>query len=68
MSTELCFTCQRNPAERFIARYGFPVCRACWDANWNGWARQHEKRIVDHLRQHGLPVPVRNVWNLFPRE
>ena len=67
MSSDLCFVCQHGPAEKCVKRYDFSVCRGCWSENWDGWARDHETRIIEHLKQKGLPVPVRNVWGLFPR-
>jgi hypothetical protein len=63
----LCFICERQPAERDVARYRFSVCRACWNDNWLGWGREHEARILRHLEQERLPVPTRNVAHLFPR-
>jgi hypothetical protein len=63
-----CFICQRNPAEGHIRRYDITVCRGCWDVNWDGWPREHEARIIEHLKQKGLPVPVRNALRLFPRQ
>jgi hypothetical protein len=68
MSSEPCFPCQRNPAEKYVERYDISVCRVCWDGNWDGWARDYETRIIEHLKQKGLPVPVRNVWGLLPRQ
>jgi hypothetical protein len=50
-----------------IKRYDIEVCRNCWEDNWNGWPKEHEARITAHLRHKGLPVPVRNVFGLFPR-
>jgi hypothetical protein len=47
---EPCFTCQRNTAEGYIARYDISVCRACWDGNWDGWARNYETRIIEHRK------------------
>ena len=67
MENQPCFICQRNPIAGRIARYDIEVCRTCFEDNWNGWARQHEARIAEHLREKGLPVPVRNVFGLFPR-
>jgi hypothetical protein len=46
-----CFICQRNPAEGHIRRYDVTVCRGCWDINWVGWPREHEARIIEHLKQ-----------------
>jgi hypothetical protein len=51
-----------------INRYRITVCRTCWDANWNGWAPLHEQKLIEHLKQEGLPVPVRNVVGQLPRE
>jgi hypothetical protein len=67
MESESCFICQRNPVEGRIPRYDIEVCRRCWEDNWNGWAKEHEARIAEHLRRNELPVPVRNVFGLFPR-
>ena len=66
--SEPCFICQRDTAERHIRRYDMNVCRACWDRNWDGWPREDEPRILDRLAARGLPVPVRNVLGLLPRE
>ena len=67
MESRLCFICQRNPIAGRVARYDIEVCRDCWENNWNGWAKQHEARIAQHLKGKGLAVPVRNVFGLFPR-
>jgi hypothetical protein len=66
--SEPCFICQRDPAERHIRRYEMNVCPGCWDRNWDGWPRPSEPRILEHLKARGLPVPVRNVLGLLPRE
>lgn len=65
---EPCFICQRDPAERPIRRYRISVCGVCWDRNWDGWPKQSEPRILEHLETHGLPVPVRNVFGRLPRD
>ena len=56
-----------QPRRGRIKRYDIEVCRNCWEDNWNGWPKEHEARITEHLRHKGLPVPVRNVFGLFPR-
>jgi hypothetical protein len=68
MPNEPCFVCQRDPAERHLRRYDIGVCRTCWDENWDGWPRTAEARLLEHLKAHGLPVPVRNVLGRLPRE
>ena len=67
MERQACFICEQNPVAGRVARYDIEVCRDCWEDNWNGWARKHEPRIVEHLMRKGLPVPVRNVFGLLPR-
>jgi hypothetical protein len=67
MSGPICFVCRRKPVEIDVPRDRFSVCRACWDENWVGWAREHETLILKHLQEQGLPVPTRNVAYLFPR-
>ena len=67
MSEVACFICESNPPAKDVPRYRFSVCRVCWDDNWVGWARQHEPRILDHLREQRLAVPTRNIAHLFPR-
>jgi hypothetical protein len=67
MPDEICFICQRNPAGKEVPRYRFSVCRSCWEDSWVGWPESQELRILDHLAEHGIPVPTRNVQHLLPR-
>ena len=51
-----------------ISRYGIGVCNICYKGNWDGWATNHESKILLHLKEEGLPVPDRNDNGLLPRD
>ncbi|WP_298775509.1 hypothetical protein [uncultured Shewanella sp.] len=46
---------------------GIMVCMDCYNANWDGWNRDHEKKLISHLNEKGLPIPERNEKGLLPR-
>ena len=66
MESRICFICQRNPIAGRVARYDIEVCRDCWENNWNS-SGADMARVRRTLSGEGLPVPVRNVFGLFPR-
>lgn len=51
-----------------VPTYRITVCRMCWDANWDGWARHLEEKVTAKLRDEGVPLPPRNTNGLLPRE
>lgn len=51
-----------------LKRYGIMVCSGCWEANWDGWAPDCEKILIDALNRVGQPSPKRNQNGLLPRE
>ena len=50
-----------------IARYKMTVCDPCWQGNWDGWGPAAEPRVLDHLKEQGIPVPPRNAKGWIPR-
>ncbi len=53
---------------RYIKSYNISVCMSCYEGNWDGWAPPYEQRLIDHLKEKGLPIPSRNAKDLLPRE
>ena len=70
-----CFMCgkrwqfgpHRYPGKH-IARYQITVCEGCYAGNWDGWNPRCEARLLSHLAENGIPVPLRNEAGWFPRE
>ena len=52
---------------RVIESYKLTVCNGCFDANWDGWGRHHEERLLSHLKAHGIEIPKRNAKGYLPR-
>lgn len=50
-----------------IPLYNIGVCKSCYEFNADGWASDHEEKILEHLKEKGLPVPARNEKGYFPR-
>ena len=50
-----------------IPLYNLDVCELCYKGNWDGWSQHEEKKILNHLKEKGLPVPERNKIGLLPR-
>ena len=74
-STSKCFICgeerQYGPHEYqliHVPRYDVWVCNICYQANWDGWARVNEERLIAHLQKEGLPIPQRNPQGWLPRD
>lgn len=53
---------------KYIERYQLGVCRPCYEGNWDGWAPDYEEKILNHLKNKGLPVPERNSKGWLPRD
>lgn len=47
---------------------GIFCCDLCWEFNWDGWAPHHERVLLKHLKEKGLPVPERNAKGWLPRD
>jgi len=48
--------------------YDIRVCGICWEYNWDGWNPRHEEKLIEILKNKGLPIPERNNKGWFPRE
>jgi hypothetical protein len=44
---------------RFLPAYQVTLCTYCYDRAKTGWLFRHEARLLDWLKQSGLPVPDR---------
>jgi hypothetical protein len=53
---------------KHIPRYDLDVCTGCYKANEDGWSPAHEKKILKHLEEKGLPRPERNEKGWLPRD
>ena len=51
----------------FIWGYDMWVHKACFDLSKEGWATG-ESRILEHLKNAGIPIPPRNSNGLLPRD
>ncbi len=51
-----------------IPLYKLGVCNTCYQGSWDGWSPQDEPKILEHLKEKGLPVPKRNNNGLLPRD
>ena len=70
-----CFMCGRDfqfgphiYRGKGIPRYNISVCDTCYEGNWDGWAPECEKKLVEHLEKDGLPIPERNEKGWLPRD
>ena len=48
--------------------YKITVCDSCWKVNWDGWRICDEPKLLEKLKEHGLPIPARNSKGLLPRD
>jgi hypothetical protein len=71
-----CFTCSTEYEMGFgvyegkrISLYGgIYVCPTCYNGNVEGWNNPAvEEKLINHLKEEGLPVPERNENRLLPR-
>ena len=46
---------------------GIFCCDTCWNGNWDGWAPQFEKVLLEHLKANGIAPPQRNAKGWLPR-
>lgn len=53
---------------RRVPRYGMMVCATCYNASRDGWAPDHEVKILVRLKRDGLEPPPRNASGLLPRD
>ncbi len=53
---------------KVIRKLRLEVCATCYAGNEDGWAPHLESRLLDHLKEKGLPVPERNSNGLIPRD
>ena len=52
----------------YISRYQMIVCRGCSNAIWGEWSFEHEPRLMEHLKNRGLPIPARNRSGRIPQD
>ncbi len=72
---ETCFLCgskfQMGPHRydgTWNKTYRMSTCGSCHKMSSDGWSPRHETAIIEHLEEHGLPIPARNANGLLPRE
>lgn len=53
-------------AGRWLTLYQLLGCDDCLRGNHDGWGPVDEPKILEHLRQKGLPVPARNEKGWLP--
>jgi hypothetical protein len=53
---------------KYIPTYEIMVCSGCYQANWDGWAPDHEPAVTRKLREQGKPIPERNEKGWLPRD
>jgi hypothetical protein len=51
-----------------LSGYDMAVCDVCYEMNWDGWAPQYEKRLLEQLRGNNVKIPPRNAKGFLPRE
>lgn len=51
---------------KYLLHYDLRVCRPCLDVNWDGILPHFEEKIVGHLKDRGIPLPIRNAEGLYP--
>jgi uncharacterized protein with PIN domain len=52
---------------QFIKTYQILVCSVCYETNWDGWHPNHEKKILQKLKENNSPIPERNTNGYLPR-
>jgi len=71
--THKCFTCgkmfqhKEHVYGKWIPTYQIEVCIDCWNDNWDGWTPRLGDKIIEHLKEKGLPVPPMNKKEFLPR-
>jgi hypothetical protein len=50
-----------------LKSYGIMICKGCWEVNWDGFSRRHEPKLIEALKNNGLPTPNRLENGLLPR-
>lgn len=70
-----CFCCNNefqfshgNYRGEKIIGYEIMVCESCYEANWDGWSPHIENKLIQHLENSGIRVPLRNNQFWLPRE
>ncbi|MCP4178250.1 MAG: hypothetical protein GY756_10825 [bacterium] len=52
---------------QYIREYEITVCTPCYTSNWDGWNMTNTRKIIEHLKANGLPVPETNDKGFLPR-
>ena len=52
---------------KFVDSYKIMLCRICYDGSWDGYNSGDEEKIIDHVNQKGIKIPMRNEKGLLPR-
>lgn len=53
---------------KYIPRYDIEVCMICHKGNWDGWAPDCEKKLINYLTKKGKEIPERNKEGWLPRD
>ncbi|HAT2126372.1 TPA: hypothetical protein I8023_000838 [Legionella pneumophila] len=72
---EKCFFCdlifkygRSHYLGKFIPAYQITVCERCYNANKDGWDKEHQKKLIPYLKSKDLIIPEINKEGLIPRD